>query len=109
MREREFTRTGDVKRFLTESHEKLKSLCYPSANFNEDRERDEDVIDREMFSRGGSVICVGCVRPSLASARLDCRHIVCYGCLEKNEIRSDGNVTYVCAVCSKVSMGIVQL
>ena len=109
LREREFERTGDVKRFLTESHEKLKSLCYPSSNFNQERERDEDTIDAEMFARGGSVICVGCTKPSLASARLECRHIVCFGCLERNEVRVDGNVSYSCAICNGMSGKIVIL
>ena len=98
-----------MKRFLTESHSKLKSLCYPCKNFNEERERDEDYLDKNMFARGGSVICVGCMKNSLSSARLECKHIVCYGCLEANETRVGSVVSYVCAVCQKSSACIVKL
>lgn len=98
-----------MKRFLTESHEKLKSLCYPSAKFNQERERDEDKLDAAMFLRGGSVICVGCKKPSLSSARLCCRHIVCFGCLEANEKRVSGVVSYACSVCNEISASIVVL
>lgn len=61
-----------------------------------DRARDEDDLDVAMTTRTSRVRCKGCNLAALHPVKLECGHVVCMHCLERNEVRLDGVITYDC-------------
>ena len=100
-REAEYERTGDRKKFLYESHEKLGFLMVPDKNFDNERDRDEDEFDEEMWKRSGSIRCKGCQRRSCDTACLPCGHKVCLHCVESTEEVDEHDVWFKCVLCNK--------
>lgn len=98
-REAEYERTGDRTKFMTESHEKLKFLMVMDKNFDQERHRDEDLHDVEVWRRGGSTECKGCKRREVHPAKLPCGHRVCLACVERSETVDEHEIWYICIIC----------
>ena len=98
-REAEYERTGDRVKFLTSSHEKLKFLMKPDKNFDQERVRDEDQHDQDVWKRKGSKECKGCKLREVHPVKLPCGHTMCLSCVEKTEVADEHELWYTCLIC----------